>query len=299
MILPIGQNWISDSTTRAFRELLEAQLGQFNSRLTALRPQSSNEEIHQLRVLTRRARATCQTLNAIHASDALDALYGNLRKVTRALGPIRALDVSHENLLGLSKKRVKKGEASYGFLIRALARRKTKLRKRMKKSFKKGKILHSMEMVPLNSFWNVLENEELSQGFGDQMEKSSQSVWEAWKQFQKSRDIADLHQTRIQLKKFRYLLEISSQCLSRPSEEYIKGVKKLQDRLGHIHDLEVLSFHLSHGSIKKRVRKKNKAKKKLYRGLLHDLKTSIHQEVLQFHRQGEPLLQPLLEGIAA
>jgi len=94
------------SIPSAFQELLGNQLAQLRARLKDLNKKSSIEEIHQLRVLTRRTRATCQALQSIQANSPVRDLIGKLRQLTRVLGPIRALDVSLEDLKTLSKQRL-------------------------------------------------------------------------------------------------------------------------------------------------------------------------------------------------
>lgn len=286
------------STPRAFQELLGGQLGEVHSRLEALRKKSSSEEIHQLRVLTRRTRATCQTLQSIQANSALKSLHRALRSLTRKLGPIRALDVSYEDLTSRSIQRVIKGQAPYGFLIKPLNRQRRMLRKKMKGQLKKRKRLAAILSVSLEDYWGPIDAKQFTSGFLEHGEQSFRSVERAWKKFQKSKEIKDLHQIRIQLKKLRYLQEISFQCFGETTEDSIQKFKQLQDRLGHIHDLQSLVLHLRQKEIRKKVQKKNKAKQGLYEDLLKNLKASIESEVLNFHNEGASVLRPLLKGVS-
>ena len=68
------------------------------SLLTAMPAAQSGDEssVHQARVASRRLRGALPMLNARVDADAVNRVDRRVRKITRALGPVRELDVSAE-----------------------------------------------------------------------------------------------------------------------------------------------------------------------------------------------------------
>jgi len=54
-----------------------------------------------------------------------------------------------------------------------------------------------------------------------------------------------LHQVRIAAKKFRYALELADESHAVPCGEALRTIKRVQDTLGRLHDLQVLQHHVA------------------------------------------------------
>ena len=54
-----------------------------------------------------------------------------------------------------------------------------------------------------------------------------------------------LHQVRIAAKKLRYALEIADESGAAPCGETLRTIKRVQDALGRLHDLQVLQHHVA------------------------------------------------------
>jgi CHAD domain-containing protein len=54
-----------------------------------------------------------------------------------------------------------------------------------------------------------------------------------------------LHEVRIAAKKLRYALEIADESGAAPCAETLKLIKRVQDALGRLHDLQVLQHHVA------------------------------------------------------
>ena len=117
---------------------------------------------------------------------------------------------------------------------------------------------------------------------------SGEDLLKAWKRFEKKTRLADLHEVRIDLKKWRYLLEIQSQYTASPDSAHLKKMKAAQDRLGRIHDVEVLHDLLKTAEIPKKYRNK-KGPKELNR-MKKELKSQLKTDLHSFHRDGEKIL---------
>src|SRR4029453_11038344 len=54
-----------------------------------------------------------------------------------------------------------------------------------------------------------------------------------------------LHDVRIAAKKLRYALEIADESGAAPCGESLRVIKRVQDALGRLHDLQVLQHHIA------------------------------------------------------
>ena len=213
------------------------------SLLTAMPAAQAGDEIsvHQARVASRRLREALPVLGARANEQAVERAEKRVRRITRALGPVRELDVTLLLLAELAGK----GTASK----RAIARVRTavieerqkrraemlleitpsrldKLRKRLVEVASP----HSRAAVPRNAL----------------TEASAQAAQRA-KRLKAAIDraggiyIADrLHRVRIEAKKLRYALEIERELMRSRSTAGLARLKTEQDLLGRIHDLEIL-----------------------------------------------------------
>jgi CHAD domain-containing protein len=53
-----------------------------------------------------------------------------------------------------------------------------------------------------------------------------------------------LHRTRVATKKLRYALEVADETGAAPCRQEVRTLKRTQDGLGHLHDLQVLEIHV-------------------------------------------------------
>jgi len=65
-------------------------------------------------------------------------------------------------------------------------------------------------------------------------------VWDFW-----SHNPESLHQVRIATKKLRYGLEIAGEGGIRAANALVRQLKRVQDSLGRLHDLQVLEVHVA------------------------------------------------------
>jgi CHAD domain-containing protein len=255
-----------------------------------LQPKTPRGKIHDLRVLTRRLRAFCGVLRKVNQSPELSNFRKSLRNLTQFLGPVRSDDVSYGNL---KKRFYPSGQESHSldFILDRLNQRRKKLRKKMVvkvqakilKKFKKVNLPELMENIFQNQYLPILRQ---------QSQKLAGRILENWRCFEKKEKISDLHRIRINLKKWRYLLEIKAEMAGAPSEDFLLQIKAQQDCLGLIHDTEVLRELLKNSKIKKDAKKK-KVQKDL-QALRNELKSEMRQGIKTFRAEGENFLLPLI-----
>jgi CHAD domain-containing protein len=181
--------------------------------------------VHQLRVLTRRMRAACTVARRIAPADAIDELAKRLRRLGRALGGRRTLDVAAGDYAALS------GGHTHPAIESARAAAEVKLIKRLRAKHRETL------MTAVRTAVDALRTTESEPGALEELLRSRmarlrESLGAASKK--------ELHQLRIEAKKLRYALETARVMGHRTSRTAEAALKKLQRRLGRIHDLESL-----------------------------------------------------------
>jgi triphosphatase len=214
------------------------------------------EELHDMRVPTRRMRAAMKVFEGALPERAL-WLREELRWVAHALGDVRDLDVQIERLLAWKEAA---GEETSGFLERILTithKRRAEARRNMLEVLDSGRYerLESSfaEMLRLGPAAEL----ELAQKNGH--ERANEPVTAAapalvtdryrkWRRAAKRLDEASppeaFHDVRKKGKRLRYTLEFVSEVYGKPVQKLIKPLKSLQDDLGDHQDAVVAAEYL-------------------------------------------------------
>src|SRR4029079_13177971 len=198
------------------------------------------QAVHQARVATRRIR---EALPLVARGRAGKSLKKSERKLTRALGPVRELDVALMNLDQLRNA----GDVSEAAVAR-LGQLVTEERQRL-----------GAEMVRLISHCNLAKFQKkaidatargpVASGTRDPR-RIATALSRAARRAEGLRAAMDnaagiylpdrLHQVRIAVKKLRYALEIAQDLSGSRATARIRTLKRVQDLLGRMHDLEML-----------------------------------------------------------
>jgi len=196
--------------------------------------------VHQARVATRRIR---EALPLVTRGRTGKALKKSVRKLTRALGPVRELDVALMNLDQLRNA----GDVSEAAVAR-LGQLVTEERQRL-----------GAEMVRLISHFNLAKFQKkaidatargpVASGTRDPR-RIATALSRAARRAEGLRAAMDnaagiylpdrLHKVRIAVKKLRYALEIAQDLSGSRATARIRTLKRVQDLLGRMHDLEML-----------------------------------------------------------
>lgn len=187
--------------------------------LKRVRRRPSVGDVHDLRVATRRARAALWVLRKSSPEPRVKSLNRRLRKMGKALGAVRELDVA-----------IKDAKA-YGLDPAPLKARRSAERKRLRRALmgeKTKELLRGMASVA-----ETMKRHPAQKSPKPLAElRRKLAPWGAAAPPKEAR----LHELRIAVKKTRYALE----ALGKP----VKPLKALQDALGKTHDLAVLQGHL-------------------------------------------------------
>jgi CHAD domain-containing protein len=197
--------------------------------------------VHQARVASRRLRGVLPVIGARADAGTLDRAQRQVRRITRALGPVRELDVS----LGLLAEFEAKGAAP----TRAIARVRESLQD--ERVSRRRDMLDAITPTRLDKLRKRLvrvatpdvhrepKPNEVSEALrltGERAAILRTAIARAGQLYLADR----LHRVRVAAKKLRYALEIHRELTHSRATARINRVKAQQDLLGRMHDLEVL-----------------------------------------------------------
>lgn len=201
--------------------------------------------VHQARVASRRLREALPVLTeGLHHTKAGKARR-KIRKLTEALGTVRELDVTLHLIdeLGerpgiprpaLSEVRAEVMEAREDrravMLKRLEAVETTKLAHRL------AAVRRAVATAPAGAHpWRAA----LAVRIARRARRLEKAIGEAGQIYAPE----GLHHVRIAAKKLRYALEIADETGAVPCRDVVRTIKRVQDTLGRLHDLQVLQHH--------------------------------------------------------
>lgn len=235
----------STSLALAGRIMMAKHAGKLYGHLPGVLSGDDPHDIHQMRVATRRLRASLQSTAIAYKPEAVDRLRKQLRRLARVLGAVRDLDVLLIRLRqDVEQLDIERGEVDQR-IERFQQERDTAhadlvaelLSKRMVKLLNR---LNDLLLCPLDEI-------QADDGGLPLLVRhhAGSALWlelEAVERFETVMPHAateQLHDLRIACKHLRYTLELFEPALGRDTRELIKQVETVQEHLGLIHDADV------------------------------------------------------------
>jgi len=223
-----------DRRTRALRRQLAAAV------------EGKDTGVHQARVASRRLREAIPVLTeGLNHTKAAKA-QRKIRRLTQALGTVRELDVTLVVIDELAERpavpRAALAEVRALVIEEREARRKLMLaRLEHVNAEKLGRRLHAVKqslMQPATGHaWRAALALRIAQR-GRRLEKAIDDAGQIYA-------AEGLHQVRLAAKKMRYALEIADESGAAPCPDTLRLIKRVQDALGRLHDLQVLHHHVA------------------------------------------------------
>ncbi len=211
--------------------------------LRHLRPTTEGavEPLHQCRVATRRLRELLPLCDAELDVRTAARARKRVRQLGGALGAVRELDVA----LGLVDELERAGRATppaAGRLRQRVCEERERQRKRMRVRLKPAglrkvardvsEVLKAIGMLDATDAWALVLAERLS----ERAARLRDAVADAGSMYVSER----VHEVRIAAKKLRYALELASETGEADTADAVARLKKIQDSLGRLHDIEIL-----------------------------------------------------------
>lgn len=234
----------------AARALLSERGRDFNRRLLTALSSFDPEDIHDLRVSSRRLREGLALFAECYPAGSITRLGKRIRRVTRLLGEIRNRD---EALLFFGSLRAELDSSCQSELDRMLTAFRGKRQNEAGALATGLKRISATELSRLNR--QVVERPCLFTPNGaaidpftpltsfarDSLSSRLGDVLQLIPAASREEDVAAQHQLRIAVKHFRYRLEILSFLLGKHYKELYTTVKEYQEVLGKMHDLDVFA----------------------------------------------------------
>jgi CHAD domain-containing protein len=236
-----------------------------------IEPRWHPDDVHDLRVALRRSRAIAQALREVNpapewhklkkGSHALFHALGNLRDAQVARAWIKKLGPTHDpvrkHMFGLFAQLEKK--------YRELA--ESALKDFNRKDWRKWK----RKLAPKAGFFppESVVFQRLALG-------RLNTAFDLYQQARKRRSDVGWHRARIAIKHFRYVVE---NLLPRRYEQWANDLKRFQNLLGDMHDLDVLR-----NSLRKQLSKLNRARVAQWMARIAKQRAARFQEFLQRSR---------------
>ena len=196
--------------------------------------------VHQARVATRRLREALPVLRTSLNDHALGRAERQVRKMTRALGPVRELDVALAHLDELAAHNLVSARA-LSRLRQTIARERFARRRELLDAITPGKMERLRQRLGRageagDEAPPAAALDEAHAQVVRRAERLAAAVEHAGGLYLPDR----LHAVRIAAKKLRYALEIERELRKSKSTSRVTQLKRLQDLLGRMHDHEIL-----------------------------------------------------------
>jgi CHAD domain-containing protein len=199
--------------------------------------------VHQARVASRRLREALPVLRASVHQHRLGRVRRQVRRMSRALGPVRELDVALTHVEELATREIVSARA-LAYVRQEIARERLERRRELLAAITPGKI-------------DKLRDDLGHVATGPETPHPAEAIEQAEQQVtRRARNLADavqrasglylpdrLQRVRVAAKKLRYAMAVDRELRRSRSTARIGQLKRLQDVLGLMHDFEMLIDH--------------------------------------------------------
>jgi CHAD domain-containing protein len=202
--------------------------------------------VHQARVASRRLREAVPVLTEGLTGSQRGKARRKIRRLTRALGSVRELDVTLHLLDEIGEKPGVPRPALLdvrAHVIEERERRRAVMHERLAavNGDKLAKRLEAVRQALLEPTPEHNWRAALASRIAKRARRLERGIAEAGQIYGPEA----LHQVRIAAKKLRYAVEIASESGAAPASATMRTLKRVQDTLGRLHDLQVLQHHVA------------------------------------------------------
>lgn len=242
-----GGEPIAEAARRQLRQFFDKLL----AREDAVRDGEDVEDVHQMRVATRRIRASLQVVEGIYKPKPIRRFRRGLREVAQSLGAVRDGDVFLGHVIAYRESLAAEAHAQLEPLISAVSAERAQARERLlanldAKRYKKLK--HAFALFLTTPGADTLAAET---GLTPRVRDfAGSAIWQRYEHWRAYETVlagatdATLHQTRIAGKHLRYTLEFFADALGPDVEQVLAPLVELQECLGALQDIVTAHVHI-------------------------------------------------------
>ncbi len=262
----IAESPLLEETPNPLRDyairVLNPRLKKMLAQMEGVRLAIDIEPIHQMRVWSRRSRAALDIFGACFYEKEFTTLALEVKRVTRALGAARDLDVMIQRLRQMAETLPEDRRAGVYLSVGNLIRDREAVQPHVVAT------IEHLEQFELLARWKALlvlpaplpdqvPAEGLLHPERSLIANASHAIrlrtheMVAYEYTLSDAElVTELHEMRIAAKRLRYTLEIFQDAFQNPAEaellaEFLSSVRELQEILGELHDADVIVPHLS------------------------------------------------------
>jgi CHAD domain-containing protein len=201
--------------------------------------------VHQARVASRRLREAVPVLSTGLKGSKARKAQRKIRRLTRALGTVRELDVTLGLLDQLARVPRLSRTAVEDVRAHVVAERDSRRAVMLKRLDRVDVEKLIRRLGSLGDALNEADVEPWRKALGAQLLKRSRRLGGAIDEAGHVYAPEGLHRVRIAAKKLRYGLELAADSGTKQAAVHVRAIKRAQDMLGRLHDLQVLETHVA------------------------------------------------------
>lgn len=232
----------------AARQLMTARVDEFFHRWDRLARSLDPETIHDLRVASRRLREGLELFAHSYPPEPLRKVSKGVKRVTRLLGELRNLDEAHAFFSSLEPEADADGRLFLRRFTLPYPKRRKEALAAIASGLEKvgrGDFSRRCRLLRSPAIFSGTPVEDLlapADGFVRRsLEQPLPGLLGLFAEGEARSDIGTLHRLRIEVKHYRYRLEILSPFLPPSHAVLYADLKEYQEILGRLHDLDVFS----------------------------------------------------------
>lgn len=233
--------------------------------------------VHQARVTTRRLREAVPVLSTGLTGSKAGKARQKIRRLTRALGSVRELDVTVQLLDELARSPHVSRDAVEDVRARVMKERDAKRKVMIERL--KGVNIDKLErrLSSVGAALDEATSEPWRKALAARLLVRSRRLTVAMNEAGNMYAPDRLHAVRIAAKKLRYGLELAAGSGLPQASPHVRTIKRAQDTLGKLHDLQVLQAHVA------AVQAEPRAGRQQSRLALEDLARQIEDQCRHLH----------------
>lgn len=201
--------------------------------------------VHQARVASRRLREAVPVLAAGLKHSKAGKARRKIRRLTQALGAVRELDVTLQLLDELSSSDELSKAALQDVRLHVMAERADKRTAMLSKLADVNSAKLDRRLASVSAAVELDELDAWRHALGARLVKRSKRLATAIDDAGQLYEPEHLHRVRIAAKKLRYGIELAADSGLTAAAPVVRALKRTQDNLGRLHDLQILQGHVA------------------------------------------------------